>query len=252
MIYSVKLINPAKKSEYSMRRWRTSEYFRTVPTLQKRLAEDFKDILGDTHASHIEAGYVEPGHGAKGRQRWIVSDEDLGDMYKAYHGKKEIMLWVFTQCNAASGTGQKRPRPGDSGEQKDPKVPRTNFDAHSKKLADVEEIVDELREKHGSDYTQEQYNVWAHMIQMRKHQSRECAPDKPFFRTSTKKKARVDVSDIPGPSTAVGISPGKRIGLRTECMSQLDKLNSLFEKGIITDEQFQEMREGILSDIKKF
>ena len=28
-------------------------------------------------------GYVEPGHGAKGKQRWLITDADVTDMYKA-------------------------------------------------------------------------------------------------------------------------------------------------------------------------
>ena len=39
-------------------------------------------------------GYIEPGRGAKGKQRWLASAENLEDMYRVHHGK-EILLW----CN---------------------------------------------------------------------------------------------------------------------------------------------------------
>ena len=40
-------------------------------------------------------GFIEPGHGAKGKQQWIVDDDDFCDMYKTYKGKKDITLWVY-------------------------------------------------------------------------------------------------------------------------------------------------------------
>ena len=39
-------------------------------------------------------GYVEPGHGAKGKQRWLITDADIADMYK---GKKEILLRCYSR-----------------------------------------------------------------------------------------------------------------------------------------------------------
>ena len=38
---------------------------------------------------------MEPGHGYKGKQRWITCNEDLQDMYEANCMKKEILLWCF-------------------------------------------------------------------------------------------------------------------------------------------------------------
>lgn len=33
-----------------------------------------------TSGQNIEYGYIGPGHGARGKQRWIVNDDDLDDM----------------------------------------------------------------------------------------------------------------------------------------------------------------------------
>ena len=52
---------------------------------------------------------------------------------------------------------------------------------HAKKLVQVEEITDVLEVQHGGAYTRKQYSVWAHMIDMRKHESHDIPPDKPFF-----------------------------------------------------------------------
>ena len=112
----------------------------------------------------------------------------------------------------------------------------------------VEEIADELEVQHGGAYTREQYSVWAHMIDMRKHESCDIPPDKPFFKGSKGKKKNPCTSS----TDLLEISPGKRIHLRTQCMDQLEKWHCLLEKGIISEEQYKELQGNILGDIKKF
>ena len=41
-------------------------------------------------------GYVEPGHGMKGRKIWIHSDDDVKIMYEKHDQKKSILLWSYT------------------------------------------------------------------------------------------------------------------------------------------------------------
>ena len=38
----------------------------------------------------VEMGYVEPGHGMKGRKVWLLSDSDVSNMYEKYQGKPSI------------------------------------------------------------------------------------------------------------------------------------------------------------------
>ena len=40
--------------------------------------------------------------------------------------------------------------------------------------------MEELKEKHGSKYTVERLNAWAHMNNMGKHSSKDDPPDLPF------------------------------------------------------------------------
>ena len=48
-------------------------------------------------------GYIEPGHGVKGKQRWLMNNEDVADMYTVHEGKKEILLWCYAQkCQEAT------------------------------------------------------------------------------------------------------------------------------------------------------
>ena len=78
---------------------------------------------------------------------------------------------------------------------------------------------------------------------MGKHDSQERPPDKHFFKSGKKK----------GDSTGatVGVSQGKRLTMRPECIDQLEKWHRLMERGAITSEQYQEIKDNILSDIKR-
>ena len=51
-------------------------------------------------------------------------------------------------------------------------------------------------------------------------------------------------------SNTVTSSPGKRVHLRTELFTQLEKLEGLYEKGCVTKEQCDELKKSIMGDIK--
>ena len=51
-------------------------------------------------------------------------------------------------------------------------------------------------------------------------------------------------------SAEAGISPCKRFNMRTACIEQLDKWYTLLEKGRITQKQYSQLQEKILSDIQ--
>ena len=61
------------------------------------LCELLVKLVNKTNAKGIlgseSFGYIEPGHGARGKQRWLTSADDLKDMYSTHQGKKEILLW---------------------------------------------------------------------------------------------------------------------------------------------------------------
>ena len=97
--YSVKVINPSKKTDYTLRKFRVSVRFVTMGDMMKALAESFPTFI--TKESELEFGYIAPGHGARGQQRWIADDIDLQDMYAEYRGKKEITLWFFVNKDVA-------------------------------------------------------------------------------------------------------------------------------------------------------
>ena len=102
-------------------------------------------------------------------------------------------------------------------------------------------IVGELESKHKGTYTTEQIRCWANMIQIKRHDSYDNPPDKPFFKSKSK-----------GSGGGTGVSPGKKVTLRSECIQQLDKWHDLLVRGVISEEQYKEFKDTILADIKRF
>ena len=193
-----------------------------------------------------EFGFVEPGHGLKGKQKWIHDNVDLEEMYSCYAKKNDFLLWCYTIVGGDTSPrhiGQKRASSGDTKST----APRTKSTC-LRKISEVEEIIKDLQERHGTGFSIEQFSMWAHIIHIGKHSSRETPPDQPFFRESHKNTAHA----IPNASSSVGISPGKCVSLRSECINQLDKWHSLLEKGIISQEQYDDMKKTNLHDMFKF
>ena len=52
----------------------------------------FREHSGDDE--QFALGYIEPGHGAKGRQIVLDEDKDLTEMYRVHLKKKKIVLWM--------------------------------------------------------------------------------------------------------------------------------------------------------------
>jgi hypothetical protein len=110
----------------------------------------------------------------------------------------------------------------------------------------VQQLVEELKEKHGSKYTVECLNAWAHMINMGKHSSKDDPPDLPFF--GKKKKAMESTSVTPSTSVHAD-SPSKWVGVRTQCIDQLTKWHDLLKSGAISPSQYEELKGTILKDM---
>ena len=103
----------------------------------------------------IQFGYIIPGHGEKGKQITIDSPEELQDMYRAYQGRNEIVLWIKNE--------QPQRKRGSTCTIKSPedvpvtaKVSKSRYDDHVKETCELDEIVEKLQAKHGSKYMPEQ------------------------------------------------------------------------------------------------
>ena len=254
-MYSVKIVNPARKSEYTVKKLGAQVRFSL-----DELTEELKKCVKTISPSQI--GYIEPGHGLKGKQRWLCTDEDVDTMYDIYTSKTEILLWCFSESpkrleTATSKSKKRILADGEPGAGSTSSKSKSKKEAIASKISEVESIVKKLQDKHGSQYSVEKFNAWAHLIHVGKHSSHDDPPDLPYFRGTKKRKlqsAREGPSGASSPtsksSSSVITSPGKRVSLRSECIEQLDKWHSLLEKGAISQLQYDEMQQAIMEDIK--
>ncbi len=256
--YSVKVMNQGRKSEYTMQKMSLNQ-FTTLEEMKQSLTRMLKFPVENF-------GYIEPGHGLRGRQQWMVQDGDLHEMYKSYNKRREILLWCVrpsARCGTNHPGSDSRKRNGSAGPSEASQPPKVRRTTCSQKIKDVEGIMEQLKEKHGQRYITEQLSCWAHLYHMEKHGSLEVPPNLPFFSGSKKKTAPQEVEQPPTPKTSVstqptgqaqslcvGISPTKRVNLRSESIKQLVDWHSLLEKGGISKEQYDDMQQAILKDMK--
>jgi len=217
--YSVMII-PKKKNEFIIEK--VHGVTRKFPSLDELKSNVFKYIPATY-------GYIEPGHGSKGKRRWLTSENDVTEMYNIYNGRKEILLWCSKENHLKS-------------------VPKhLSYEGHIDKMAEVETIEEKLRKKHKDVYTEEQLRCWVHLIQMKKHTSYDEAPNKPFWKVS-----KVLTDKGKGDKSSSTVSPSKSVSLRGQCVTQLLQLHQLLERGGITQQQYDDMQGAIMVEVKKF
>ena len=79
------------------------------------------------------------------------------------------------------------------------------------------------------------------VIQMKKHDSYEEPPNKPFFRNSRKTKPSTPPSEKSSDSNLT-ISPGKHVLMQGQLIDQISKLHDLLERGAISKVQYDNYR----------
>ena len=230
---SVKVMNKAKKKEYVVEKSSATTPFGSLESIKTALKE-VDHIVGNI-------GYIEPGHRLKGKQKWLLDDSDVSEMYVVHKNKREVMLYVFVDRQVKGGN----PSAPTHLQNEEPKaLPTTKY---AKTITEVETIMSELKQKHGQQYDTGRYACWAHTIHSGKHSSYDEPPDLPYF-TRCKKKSNSQ-SREDGSSTSSG-TPTKRLCLRTTCIDQLSKCHDLLQSGAISQVQYDEMKDVILKDMK--
>ena len=79
-------------------------------------------------------------------------------------------------------------------------VPWSKYSAEHNKMFKLQEVVDELEKRHSKKYTIEQLQAWGNMMMMKKHDSHDRPPDKPFFKQKEEQPA-TDIRSPAGEST---------------------------------------------------
>jgi hypothetical protein len=216
----------------------------TVGVLKQYVCSTLK--VRDEDRADFELGYYESGHGAKGKKRWLVDDDNLEDMKMHFEGKKgEILLWCYDPsipCSRKRSRKDSNPGPsapksknsksrgdGDPGRSatKNSKSRSRLANAYEQKMTKVQEILETLKEKHGDKFKLEQLNAWANMVQMQKHVSFHDPPTGRFFVTQNKSKEveegatspayKSNSETTPPQPTVTELSPAKQVNLRSQC-----------------------------------
>ena len=117
----------------------------------------------------------------------------------------------------------------------------------AQKLEEVEAVVKQLREKHGTAYSTEKLNCWAHMIHLGKHSCLDEPPDLPFF--GKRKKTEDKSLSNERACTSNTLSPGRKITLRSQLVDQLARWHELLERGAISKQQYDTFQHTILGDM---
>ena len=71
--------------------WLSNEKFISL----QHVKETLDSSLPDQYISQV--GYIQPGHGIKGKQIWLNNDRDVEEMYIELEGtcKSEVVLWCY-------------------------------------------------------------------------------------------------------------------------------------------------------------
>ena len=152
-VYTVKVINRTKKSEFVMKALKSKSRFVSLAYLKSNIVEEIGPLEMDV------VGYMKPGHGSKGKLQELDDDNDLKEMYMLHKRKREILLWCYKLKMNPNRLAVNR-----SSSNEGSGGPPTKKDAIAKSISDVETIVKVLQDTHGNLYSVEKYNAWAHLI----------------------------------------------------------------------------------------
>ena len=191
-------------------------------------------------------GYIEPGHGWKGKQRWLNTDTDLEELYMTYKEKKKYVLLL---CHLPSEKTRKKSATNQATNEPQSKRSQAIL-SNDEKTTEANKVFKDLSEKHESRYTPEQLHAWAYLIQLKKHSD---PPDYPYFRGYKQRKDKDQSSHLSCKERTVEhanvISPQKKVIMRTQCIDQLQKISDLLDKGCISQDQYKELQDTIMKDI---
>ena len=109
------------------------------------------------------------------------------------------------------------------------------------------------------EYSPEQLRTWARMLCLKTHDSLDELHNKPFFRGRKRPTAATGIGFSPqgkAPESkwatlSSGVSPGRKVNIRSELINQLDKWHKLLDSSVITQDEYDELKGKILSDIKE-
>lgn len=152
-------INPNKKSDYIVRdAHRFHGIFDSIMEMKMKLMDEFTALLPPT--TDFQVGYFS---GKQSTKYWLMCQEDLDSMNKCVEKTKgSVMLW----CDAKSTKSISSPdqQPSSSGCKRQKKCDEPPPSKRQQIEDDLDNVIQDLQEKHGDKYTLPQLRCWARMI----------------------------------------------------------------------------------------
>lgn len=141
--------------------------------------------------------------------------------------KSEVIIWRDGRSKSAAVPLKRK---GSSVSTSKKKARMSSNEANASALDEVDEVYQQLSDKHVDKFDADRLRMWAHLINMGKHTSLDTPPDYPFFRKRTARPTDSSSAVGLGASRAITavntapgacISPAKRSNLRSQYMMQM-------------------------------
>ena len=98
--YVLKMINLSRMSEYKNVEIQRRGYCKSFSELKEFISSNLPSTIEAPNLQEVEMGFIEPGHGSKGRKVWLFDDNDVQKIYEVHLHKKQILLWCYTHVSA--------------------------------------------------------------------------------------------------------------------------------------------------------
>ena len=167
--FNVRVINPDDKRESQV--YVLRDVSERVVCDPKSLTEELRTQFGgDIVSDKLEfpIGYVKGG-----TKVWIRTESYVQDVWNFVHYGENVSLW----CHGVHIASASKKHSSESGSDSDESLSRKPKKKKRKKKVSVldaknnrvEEVVTNLRQKHGTQYTTIQYRLWAEMLDVGTH-----------------------------------------------------------------------------------
>ena len=214
--------------------------------------------LGDALPVHYSIGYYEGRHHSK---KWLTTDQDLTVMYQKIPCG-DLSMWcdpqeVSDDVDDIHARDRSPVRPSKCGKREE-------------KDTAMDDIFEDLKSRHGNNYSGPQLRLWARMISNGVYTDKDDPPRVPMITgTPSRPKKELLTEALTGAATAianvfktspnrptnsttvVGISPCKAAELRMKNLEQLQYIQQLMEDHILSENEYAEQKEIILNTLRK-
>ena len=251
----VKIINPDKKSEAKL------YMLRDVDKENLGTLTDFKEMIFEQFGEEVVNSELdfEMGFYRNNKRVWVRSAADFNDyIKKAIRSSDNVTLWCMGVSEKRRRGKHKRDYSDSNSEcdsddmhQRSRSKSKKKKTKHEEKLERVDELVDELKLKHGTTYTNIQYRVWAETIDAQNHSSTDNPPTGSFFKSQGRKQSNPSTSGTCTPGTSSPLTPQKVAQLRSTYIQQIKELHDLQTCGAITNDHFVKQRDLLLEQMTK-